>query len=61
MLVHATGSGKTSGASLGQVRAKAAELFHVRGGKVTRLVIYLSREDALADLGLSEQDAHADS
>ena len=54
VLVHATGSGKTSGASLGEVGAKAAELFHVRGGKVTRLVIYLNREDALADLGLSE-------
>ena len=61
VLVHATGSGKASGASLGQVRAKAAELFHIRGGKVTRLVIYLNRENALADLGLSEQDAHADS
>ena len=54
VLVHATGSGKTSGASLGEVGAKAAELFHVRSGKVTRLVIYLNREDAFADLSLSE-------
>jgi ketosteroid isomerase-like protein len=54
VLVHATGRGKASGASLEQIRAKAAELFHVRGGKVTRLVIYLNREDAFADLSLSE-------
>jgi hypothetical protein len=41
--------------------AKAATVFHIRGGKVTRLVVYFDREHAFADLGLSEQDAHADS
>jgi ketosteroid isomerase-like protein len=52
VLVHAYGRGKTSGLDLGQVHAKG--LFHFRGGKVTRYVIYLDRERALADLGLSE-------
>jgi ketosteroid isomerase-like protein len=54
VLVHAYGRGKTSGLDLGQVHAKGAGLFHFRGGKVTRYVIYLDRERALADLGLSE-------
>ena len=61
VLVHATGRGKASGVSLEQMGSKAAELFHVHGGKVTRLVIYMNRENALADLGLSDQDAQADS
>jgi hypothetical protein len=40
------------------VRTNAANLFHVRGRKVTRLVLYSDRERAFAELGLSEQDAH---
>jgi ketosteroid isomerase-like protein len=51
-----SGRGKTSGLELGQVRAKGAELFHIRGGKVTRLVIYWERERALADLSLAPED-----
>src|SRR3954471_12047122 len=62
LMLHGwSGRGKTSGLELGQMRARAATLFHVRGGKVTRLVIYFDRKRALADLDLSEQDAHADS
>jgi hypothetical protein len=34
-------------------RPKTANLFHVRGNKVTRLIAYYDREHALADLGLA--------
>jgi ketosteroid isomerase-like protein len=55
LVVHDyTGRGKTSGLELGQIRSKGATLFHVRGGKVTRLVQYWDAERALADLGLEE-------
>jgi ketosteroid isomerase-like protein len=43
--------GKTSGLEVGQ---KEAELFHIRDGKVTRLVTDWERERALSDLGLAE-------
>jgi ketosteroid isomerase-like protein len=56
-LVHLSGRGKTSGVQLGQIRTKAANLFHVRDGKVTRLVLYVERERGLAELGLSRQDS----
>ena len=61
VLLHIIGRGKSSGVQLGQVRTKAANLFHIRGGKVTRLVIWADQERGLAELGLSEQDAYADS
>jgi ketosteroid isomerase-like protein len=61
VFVYQYGRGKTSGLELEQVRMKGTTVFHARGGKVTRLVIYGNREQALADLGLSEQDAHEDS
>jgi ketosteroid isomerase-like protein len=54
VLVHATsGQGKTSGVDLGRMRTNGATLHHIRGGKVTRLVIYPYVDRALADLGLS--------
>ena len=55
-----SGRGKTSGLDLGRMHAEVANVVVVRNGKVTRLVTYWDRERALADLGLSEQDAHAD-
>ena len=61
VLLHIIGRGKSSGVQLGQVRTKAANLFHVRGGKVTRLVIWADQERGLAELGLSKQDVQAHS
>jgi ketosteroid isomerase-like protein len=36
------------------MQAKVAALFHIRDGKVTRLVTYRERDRALADLGLKD-------
>jgi ketosteroid isomerase-like protein len=52
VLAHFIARGKWSGMKIGESEAKGASLFHVRGGKVTKLVVYLDRERALADLGL---------
>ena len=50
-LVRFRASGKTSAVDVDQ---EGAEVFHVRDGKVTRLVSYWDRDRALADLGLAE-------
>jgi hypothetical protein len=55
VLTHRRGRGKTSGLDLEQVGAKGANLFHVRGSKVTRLVHYFERERAFVDLGLAAE------
>jgi ketosteroid isomerase-like protein len=54
VLSHFTGRGKASGLDVGQTRAKGAHLFHLRGGRVTRLVAYMDRDQALEAAGLSE-------
>jgi hypothetical protein len=46
--------GKTSVIELGQMRANGADLLQIRGGKVTRFLLYWNREGALADLGMSQ-------
>jgi hypothetical protein len=52
VLLHASGRGKTSGLELGQLRTRGgACLFHVRAGRVTRLVVYYD----FSDLGLSSE------
>ncbi len=52
VFLHWGGRGKTSGLELGRMRTKAASLFQVRHGKVTRIVLYFDSERALAELGL---------
>jgi ketosteroid isomerase-like protein len=59
VLHHIRGRGKTSGLDLAQMRTKGAHLFHVRGGKVTRLVAYMDSERALTDLGLPPETGSA--
>jgi hypothetical protein len=55
VLLHASdGRGKTSGVELGQHGGVGVQVFSVRAGKVTRLVTYLNRDRAPADLGLEE-------
>ncbi len=49
------GRGKASGVDIGTRSGghRTANLFHLRGGKVTRLVSYFDHERALADVGLT--------
>ena len=54
VLFHFSARGKTSGLELGQIGTKGASLFHLRDGKVTRLVQYLDRERGLEAAGLRE-------
>jgi ketosteroid isomerase-like protein len=49
VLTNASARGKASGLALDQ---KGAEVFEIQGGKVTRIVTYFDRANALADLGL---------
>lgn len=48
--------GKRSGLEVEQIQTNGASLFHIRGGKVTRVVRYWDRDGALADLGLAPED-----
>jgi hypothetical protein len=54
-----SGRGKTSGLEIGEMQAIGVNLFHLRDGKVTRLVLYMDRERALADLGLAPEGGSA--
>jgi ketosteroid isomerase-like protein len=51
-LVRHRGRLRTSGIQAERMERDAANLFHLRAGKVTRLVIYFDRKHALAELGL---------
>jgi ketosteroid isomerase-like protein len=56
VLIHGTGRGKASGVDARQMRAKGANVFHIEGGLVTRLVVYFDRDRALAALGLAADE-----
>src|SRR3954454_3998497 len=58
VFVRVRGTGKGSGV---EVETRPAHLGTVRAGKVVRLVIYPERAAALKAVGLSEQQARADS
>ena len=51
VLDHRSGRGKGSGV---EVETKGAAVYHVRDGKLTRIILYWDRDNALADLGLEE-------
>ncbi len=51
VLTETSGRGIASGL---QVELKGAEVFEIHEGKVTRIVVYVDRDRALADLGLEE-------
>jgi ketosteroid isomerase-like protein len=51
---HVRGRARTSNVDLSQISPRGADVWHVRDGKVTRLVIYFDGDRALADLGLEE-------
>jgi ketosteroid isomerase-like protein len=55
VLDHFSGRGKASGLDVRHIRTQGAALFHLRGGKVTRLVIYWDRQRGLAELGLGPE------
>jgi uncharacterized protein len=56
--LHYRGRGRGSGV---EVEAQMAHIWTFREGKAIRLRQYLDRSKALEAVGLSEQDAHADS
>jgi ketosteroid isomerase-like protein len=46
------GRGRTSGIDISEIATKSANVFEIRGGKVTNLTLYWDRDRAIADVGL---------
>jgi ketosteroid isomerase-like protein len=46
------GRGRTSGIDISEIATKSANVFEIRGGKVTNLTLYWDRDRAIADIGL---------
>ena len=55
------GTGHLVGRDGIEVETRVTNVFTIRDGAIERITMYQERQDALEDLGLSEQDAHADS
>lgn len=56
VLLHVTaGRGKLSGHELAPIAGPGANHFQIRNGKVSRLVVYLDRDRAFADLGIAPE------
>jgi ketosteroid isomerase-like protein len=60
VLVRVTGRGRTSGLDVGEMRNEATTIFHIRDGKVAKLLRYFDRKRAFADAGLTAQDSASD-
>ena len=60
-LVVVPSTGHVKGRGGIEVVVSATLVWTIRNGAIERIVMYQEKEDALEDLGLSEQDAHADS
>jgi ketosteroid isomerase-like protein len=57
LVAHAAkGRGKTSGVEIGATAGarETANLFHLRAGRVTRLISYFDRDRAFADAGIAQ-------
>jgi len=53
VLGHSSGRGKTSGVDLSALATPWANVIAIRGGKVTKIVLYNEPARALAELGLT--------
>jgi ketosteroid isomerase-like protein len=51
---HRSGRGTMSGFEGGRLTGVEAHVFHIRDGKVRKIVVYVDRDRALADLGLED-------
>ncbi len=60
VLVRVTGRGRKSGLDVGEMHNEVTTIFHIRDGKVAKLLRYFDRERAFADAGRAAQDDASD-